>query len=108
MIIRDIPGVGAYYAAYEWARRILTPTGVDIRDVAAWRLMTAGAIGGIAFWCLAFPQDTVKSVIQTQSHDVPAEYRTFWGCGAKIIREEGISRLFRGFSVALSRGERME
>ena len=104
MAWRDFPGVGAYYMTYEWARRALTPVGVQLRDVAAWRFMTAGAIAGIAFWCAAFPQDTIKSVIQTQPHDTPPQYRTFWGCARKIVREEGVTRLFRGFSVALTRG----
>ena len=61
--------------------------------------MSAGALAGVGFWLTAFPQDTIKSVIQTQQHK-----ESFWRCGHRLVREEGARRLFRGFSVAVLRG----
>lgn len=111
MIYRDAPGLGAWYAVNESVRRVLAP-GLTPAETPKWKLLLAGACGGIGFWTFAFPQDLIKNVIQTQgmysqvnSQDQSSFKRLgFFETGAKLVREEGIGRLFRGFSIAVTRG----
>ena len=74
--------------------------------------------GGIGFWTFGFPQDLIKSVIQTQAmHTVtqtqpsaaavlpssPAAL-SFFSTARQLVAAEGASRLWRGFPIALLRG----
>ena len=83
--------------------------------------------GGIGFWTFAFPQDLIKSIIQTQSlqrfaaaapvtpMSSPAAVASvsapstsaplsFLATGRHLVRTEGVARLWRGFPIALFRG----
>lgn len=79
------------------------------------------AAGGIGFWTFAFPQDLVKSIIQTQSSlpltpahltnpaspatsATSASSASFLATARELVAREGIGRLWRGFPVALFRG----
>jgi len=104
MIIRDVPGVGAWYATFELARRLLTPSASNSGEVGKLRVMAAGALAGIGYWTTAFPQDAVKSVIQTQRYAAGQLAEGFFQCAARMVREEGFLRLYRGYSVAVMRG----
>ncbi len=71
--------------------------------------MLSGALAGVGFWVTAFPQDSIKSVIQTRkvaaagSADAPAALG-FIGTGRQLLAEGGLKRLYRGFSIAVTRG----
>lgn len=104
MIMRDVPGVGAWYGTFELARRALTPPGKTQKDVSIVRVMASGALAGIGYWAVAFPQDAIKSVIQTQRTSASGRVESFFECGARLVRTEGLGRLYRGFSVAVVRG----
>ena len=76
--------------------------------------------GGIGFWTFAFPQDLIKSIIQT--HAPPPSLATavvssnaakptpsapspsFVATARELVAREGVGRLWRGFPVALFRG----
>ena len=73
------------------------------------------AAGGIGFWTFAFPQDLIKSIIQT--HTPPPQLTTspasptlstpspsFLSTARDLVAREGVGRLWRGFPVALFRG----
>ena len=85
--------------------------------------------GGIGFWTFAFPQDLIKSIIQTQSslQHVAASSTaarpsasvsvasssisssspsplSFLATGRQLVTNEGLGRLWRGFPIALFRG----
>lgn len=126
MILRDVPGLAAYFAAFEGVRRWLQSEKVyELSQMST--LMIAGSVGGICYWSTAFPQDVIKSVIQTRfashtdtsQHSLPSQQQsqsqsqearqnsprdTFVVTWRRLIAEGGVKRLFRGFSVALLRG----
>jgi len=141
MILRDAPGVGAWYFTFEAVRRALLPPGSDPATAPKWKTLLAGASAGVAFWVCAFPQDTIKNVIQTQGMNMAmggaapaaaaavagsssaaaaaaseaaaaaaaaAAHLTkpagFLATGARLVREEGLARLWRGFPIAALRG----
>jgi solute carrier family 25 carnitine/acylcarnitine transporter 20/29 len=121
MMLRDAPGLGAWYGTFEGVRRGLLPAGSDPSRAPVWVTLTAGATAGVAFWVFAFPQDTIKNVIQTRGMDMrmnrtatvpnvagapppPVSLEGFFATGARLVREEGWRRLWRGFPVAALRG----
>ena len=122
MIYRDVPGVAAWYTGFEGSRRLLT-AGQDPATVPKWKLLLAGACGGIGFWTFAFPQDLIKSIIQTHTTTVqPLTTATstssssaplsstssrplsFLATARHLVATEGVGRLWRGFPIALFRG----
>jgi solute carrier family 25 carnitine/acylcarnitine transporter 20/29 len=100
-IARDGPGVGAYYAFFELGKRWLTPEGKSLSNTGFWTLMLAGAFAGVGYWVAAFPQDTIKSVMQT---DHEGKYRNMWDCGKQLVKEGGVLRLYRGLPMGVVRG----
>ncbi|OQS04303.1 Mitochondrial Carrier (MC) Family [Thraustotheca clavata] len=94
-IMRDSLGVGLYFVGFDLAKTHLpndwNPT---------LRILTAGAIGGISFWSIALPFDTVKTVIQVNPHSKQGLIAT----GMRLIRTEGFGRVFYGWQAAFSRG----
>lgn len=102
-LARDGPGSAAYFAAYEYIKRRLTPkdpetgkpTGEGLPLLA---ICTAGGVAGIAMWVPVFPIDTVKSRLQT------AEGRPTIGSVVRdLYGKNGIRAFFPGFGPALAR-----
>lgn len=101
-LARDGPGSAAYFAAYEYIKRKLTPvdphTGKPSGQLSLPAITCAGAAAGVAMWIPVFPVDTVKSRLQTSEGNA--------GVG-QIIREVygrgGFKAFFPGFGPALAR-----
>ncbi len=101
MVYRDVPGVACWYGTFEWAKRRFQASNGPA-PMAAWQLIAAGSMAGIGYWALAFPQDTIKSVIQTGRVDGSAS--GFFSTARSLIARDGFGRLWRGFPIALVRG----
>ena len=76
MILRDAPGVGAWYCTFEGVRRYLVPAGEDPSITPKWKILVSGACAGVGFWVFAFPQDTIKNIIQTRGMSMQIEAAT--------------------------------
>jgi hypothetical protein len=63
-MLREIPGTAAWFAAYEWFARRMTPEGCSREDLPASTIITAGALGGVAYWVIMYPADTIKALQQ--------------------------------------------
>lgn len=98
-------------------RRVLSHDDPIGSKTSIWKLMLSGACGGIGFWTFAFPQDAIKSIIQTQTThliiggvgDQQQQHQynsptSFFRTARSLIRNEGWARLYRGFPIALFRG----
>ncbi|KAI1335772.1 mitochondrial carrier domain-containing protein [Xylariaceae sp. FL0016] len=101
-LARDGPGSAAYFAAYEYMKRRLTPkdpvTGKAQGDLSLLAVTGAGATAGVAMWIPVFPVDTVKSRLQTAEGNVSigSVIRELYGRG-------GVKAFFPGFGPALAR-----
>ncbi|KAI2626797.1 mitochondrial carrier domain-containing protein [Xylaria nigripes] len=101
-LARDGPGSAAYFAAYEYIKRRLTPrdpaTGKPQGDLSLTAVTCAGGAAGIAMWIPVFPVDTVKSRLQTAEGNVSI---------GSVVRElyarGGMKAFFPGFGPALAR-----
>ena len=60
--------------------------------------MVAGSMAGLAEHITIFPIDTIKTHIQCEKCGSISPFQT-WACAEKIVRREGMFRLWRGVSA---------
>ena len=114
-MLREVPGTAAWFAAYESFVRGMTPPGVRREDLPASTIITAGALGGVAYWCIMYPADTVKALQQIADTGAPpplagappplagapppprTKPMSFLGTGLMVYRTAGMRGLFAGF-----------
>lgn len=97
-LLRELPGNFAMFGGYELVSHLLTPAGTRREDLSIWRNVCAGALGGASFWAVAYPLDFVKSRVQVSSSKVSIP-----GLIADTLRNEGIGRMYRGFTPCVAR-----
>lgn len=124
---RDMPGMGAYFVAYEgakWFFRTETykpvvtprePTSSSTNDLpisVEWKhdvsystlgLLAAGGVAGIATWVATYPFDCIKSVVQTLPDDAPKKEFTMRHIAVTNYQKFGLSFFFRGLGTTLIR-----
>lgn len=88
--LRDVPSFAAYFAMYEGLKQTFGDSAPS--------LIVAGGLAGIAAWLPAFPQDVVKSQMQSSS-----EHRSAIHCARMIYQKHGLSGFFRGFVPTMAR-----
>ncbi|KIM30001.1 hypothetical protein M408DRAFT_328433 [Serendipita vermifera MAFF 305830] len=99
-LARDAPGSAAYFAAYEVAKKQLTPKGKEPGDLDLGAIVVAGGLAGVAMWSIAIPPDVLKSRIQSAPQGT---YSGFADCARKTIASDGIGALWKGFVPAMAR-----
>ncbi|KAI0841306.1 mitochondrial carrier domain-containing protein [Hypoxylon sp. FL0890] len=101
-LARDGPGSAAYFAAYEYIKRRLTPldpqTGKPKGELSLLAITAAGGAAGVAMWIPVFPVDTVKSRLQTAEGNV-----SIGGVIKELYGKGGVKAFFPGFGPALAR-----
>ncbi|KAJ5256709.1 mitochondrial carnitine:acyl carnitine carrier [Penicillium angulare] len=100
-LARDGPGSAAYFAAYEYIKRSLTPKDAEgnvTGDLSLSAVVAAGGAAGIAMWIPVFPVDTIKSRLQS----APGK-PTIGGTISKVYASGGLKAFFPGFGPALAR-----
>ncbi|KAM3134457.1 hypothetical protein pb186bvf_013423 [Paramecium bursaria] len=106
---REILGYGAQFAMYEYTKDLLTRLG-DRSDPTNLDLLISGGLGGVACWCIGYPQDTVKTILQCENKTgknriyKPILYDGgFYDCAKQLVAKEGFRSLWKGFSVCIFR-----
>ncbi|KAJ5083048.1 Mitochondrial substrate/solute carrier [Penicillium argentinense] len=100
-LARDGPGSAAYFAAYEYIKRSLTPkdaNGNVTGELSLPAVLAAGGAAGIAMWIPVFPVDTIKSRLQS----APGK-PTIGGTIRTVYASGGFKAFFPGFGPALCR-----
>jgi solute carrier family 25 carnitine/acylcarnitine transporter 20/29 len=100
-LARDGPGSAAYFAAYEYIKRKLTPKDEHGNVTGALSMpavLAAGGAAGIAMWIPVFPVDTIKSRLQS----APGK-PTIGGTIRSVYASGGFKAFFPGFGPALAR-----
>ena len=92
---REVPAFGAYFLTYE----LLTGGG---HVSTAWMLLCGGLAGTIS-WIISYPQDVIKTRIQSDGMLGPPQYKGALDCLKKSIAAEGYSVLFRGINSTIVR-----
>lgn len=105
-MLREVPGTAGWFGAYELFARAMTKPGQSRDELHPASIVTAGALGGVAYWCAFYPADTVKSRVQSAppaSAGQSAAPLTFLSVFRSIYRAEGVRGLYRGLSPTLLR-----
>jgi hypothetical protein len=95
-LLREIPGTACWFGAYETFIRAMTPVGRRREELHQGWVITAGALGGMAYWAVLYPADTVKSAMQTAGPGAAAGAPTFGGTLSAIYRAGGLRALYAG------------
>lgn len=100
-LARDGPGSAAYFAAYEYIKRKMTPLDADGKpsgELSLKAVIVAGGAAGVAMWIPVFPIDTIKSRLQS------AEGRpTIGGTISGLYARGGLKAFFPGMGPAMLR-----
>ena len=115
-ILRDGPGVGAYFLTFDVSKRYFTNwlsphvdprhqnTIVNSYSPIMIKLLS-GSCAGVAFWILALPIDAVKTLFETSPNVSKVGFLDqFSDIYDTINQRGGIRSLFRSWPVAIGRG----
>lgn len=100
-LARDGPGSAAYFAAYEYIKRKLTPlddNGQPSGQLSLKAVIVAGGAAGVAMWIPVFPIDTVKSRLQSAEGQP-----TIGGTIRGLYARGGLRAFFPGMGPAMAR-----
>merc|ERR1712187_105289 len=92
----------AWFGVYEAILRGIQRLRGDQRkkDVPLYWSAFSGSWAGVAYWAVPYPADTVKSKIQTDSR---FRSKSFVEVFRTIVKEEGVSGLYRGCGITCAR-----
>lgn len=107
-VLRDGPGSAVYFATYEIVKNKLmgSPTVDPVTGVTSApplslpSVIFAGGMAGVAMWAIAIPPDTIKSRLQSAPSGT---YSGFMDCTRKLIAQDGVTALWKGFGPAMAR-----
>lgn len=91
-----------YEYSKRWFAKHYAPNNLPI-----WTLLASGAIGGVSYWLACYPLDVVKSRVQMAK--LPPSKGGWLSGGyvaremSAIVKEGGVSSLFRGIGPSLVR-----
>jgi hypothetical protein len=95
-MLREVPGTACWFGAYETFVRAMTPPGKRREDLHQIWIIAAGALGGMSYWAVLYPADTVKSAMQTAGPNAPGVAPSFVGTLKAIYRAGGLRALYAG------------
>lgn len=91
---REIPGFGIYFTVYEYLKnRYSTNNNLEL-----YKSFLFGATSGATAWIFIYPQDTIKTIIQSS-----ADKNLGFVSTAKTLVQSGYMNLYKGFSFCLLR-----
>ncbi|XP_043088421.1 mitochondrial basic amino acids transporter isoform X1 [Puntigrus tetrazona] len=100
-VIRETPGFGVYFLAYDTLTRAL---GCDADDgYIIPKLLLAGGMSGMASWISTYPVDVIKSRLQADGVGGANRYNGIVDCIRQSWRREGWRTFTRGLTSTLLR-----
>lgn len=100
---REAHGCGVYFLTYEALVSQQVKSGVERKDVPAWKLCLFGACSGTLLWLMVYPLDVIKSVMQTDNIKSPKNGNSIVTVAKYILAKQGVPGLFRGFTTTIIR-----
>lgn len=91
----ETPYFNVYLVVYEGLKAYLK--GTVIHD-SIWNPIISGGLAGIAAWLPCYPQDVIKSVIQSNESKLTVLEAT-----SKIYKAYGVKGFFKGFTPSMMR-----
>lgn len=100
-LIREMPGFGVYFWAYDVLTRGLGCEPEDPYMIP--KLLFAGGMAGIASWLSTYPVDVIKSRLQADGVGGVNKYSSIADCVRQSVRKEGYMVFTRGLTSTLLR-----
>jgi solute carrier family 25 carnitine/acylcarnitine transporter 20/29 len=110
-VARDGLGMGFYFLAFD---KFKTWLSASDNSVSLGARIFAGAMAGAAFWVVALPVDTIKTVVEAQTISASTGSKTAgnrtnsWklltSVTQQLLNEGGVARLYRAWPMAFGRG----
>ncbi|XP_039981545.1 mitochondrial basic amino acids transporter isoform X1 [Xiphias gladius] len=100
-LIRETPGFGVYFLAYDVLTRSLGCEPDDRYMIP--KLLFAGGMAGIASWLSTYPVDVIKSRLQADGVGGVNQYSSIADCVQQSVRREGYMVFTRGLTSTLLR-----
>ncbi|XP_041661931.1 mitochondrial basic amino acids transporter [Cheilinus undulatus] len=100
-LIRETPGFGVYFLAYDVLTRSLGCEPDDRYMIP--KLLFAGGMAGIASWLSTYPVDVIKSRLQADGVGGVNQYSSIADCVRQSVRKEGYMVFTRGLTSTLLR-----
>ncbi|XP_061668071.1 mitochondrial basic amino acids transporter-like isoform X2 [Syngnathoides biaculeatus] len=100
-LIRETPGFGFYFLAYDVLTRQLGCEPEDRYMIP--KLLFAGGMAGIASWLSTYPVDVIKSRLQADGSGGVRQYSGIADCVRQSVRDEGYVVFTRGLTSTLLR-----
>mmetsp|Transcript_3041 Transcript_3041/g.8290 ORF Transcript_3041/g.8290 Transcript_3041/m.8290 type:complete len:190 (+) Transcript_3041:43-612(+) len=96
-------GLPAYFGVYSEVKGAFVPDNGTEADLTSLQLLLAGGLGGVGFWSVIFPFDSVKTKMQTSMQGEASETASLSTTARSMFREGGVRSFYRGFGVCLVR-----
>lgn len=99
-LLRDVPFSAIYFPTYANLKKVLF--GFDPNDtnkshrLSSWQLLVSGALAGAPAAFFTTPADVIKTRLQIESKTHETKYNGIIHAAKVIIKEEGMSALFKG------------
>ena len=97
-ILREVPGYSIQFASYHFIKSIISSySGRDYHSLSNLSLMLCGGFCGFWGWHSCYPQDVIKTLIQT---DITNKYNgSIIKCAKNIYKTTGWYGFYRGYCV---------
>jgi hypothetical protein len=97
-LLREVPGTACWFGAYESFLRAFAPPGQPRDALHPATVIAAGASGGMAYWAVMYPADTVKSAMQTGGTSL-----SFAATARAVYASGGLRALYAGATPTMLR-----
>ncbi|WPG97449.1 Hypothetical protein R9X50_00022400 [Acrodontium crateriforme] len=101
-LLRDVPFSMIYFPTYSHLKRDYFGEGPN-KKLGVLQLLTAGAIAGMPAAYLTTPCDVIKTRLQVEARKGDTSYNGIRDAATKIVKEEGMSALFKGGAARVLR-----
>lgn len=81
---------------------MLSPPGVDKKNLPIYVPMLAGGIGGTSYWMFNYPFDYVKTLMQSDKFG-EFKYKTMLQCFQDQYSQHGYKTFFKGYVICMLR-----
>lgn len=102
---REVPGFAIYFSVYEWLKD--TNHTQHGREIGLHNSFIYGGISGIAAWIFIYPQDRIKTILQSSNSNNSSNFSKNSLCFANVMKDiyykGGLLYFYSGFSWAVAR-----
>jgi len=64
LLLREVPANFFYFGGYEGMKNLLRNPGEEDSQLATWKLIVSGGVGGMTYWASIYPIDVLKTKLQ--------------------------------------------